>query len=217
MRAFQIKKTMPEYDVLKAGMKMAKMAKDRKGLDHIHYNAEDKEIVASNGFGLIILKTELIEENLVMPKSGEVRLEGSYVILDEGNNSFANYKKIVSEFKAAKRANVGNLYTRNAQETVCHIIAELAMQGMYFTYRCLQFIADIGDYIQTIELQDIEGRKDIPVRFSGGTDEIELTFIALPAYYEKFNFMPVEEEETNAHTTCAKNRASEGGGIMKKD
>lgn len=209
MRAFQIRKTMPEYDVLKACMKMAKMAKDRRGLDHIHYNAEDKEIVASNGFGLIILKTDLIEENLVLPKSGAVRLEGSYVILDEGNNSFADYKKVVKGFKAAKRAIVKSLYNGNAQGTVCHTIAELAMQGRYFTYNCLQFIADIGDYIQTIELQDGNGGKAIvPVKFSGkfdnGTNEIEITFIALPAYYEKFNFKSVDEKETNAHTTCAK-------------
>ena len=186
---------MPEYDVLKAGMKMAKMVKDKPMLDHIHYNAEDKEIVASNGFGLIILKTNLIEDNLKEPKSGAVRLEGSYVILDEGNASFANYKKIVSAFKASKRAMVNSLYTRNAQETVCHIIAELAMQGRYFTYNCLQFIADVGHLIENIELQDDKGGEAIvPVRFFGGTDEIELTFIALPAYYEKFNFMPVDEK-----------------------
>ena len=199
MRAFQIKKTMPEYDVLKACMKMAKMAKDRPMLDHIHYNAEDKEIVASNGIGLIILKTNLMEKNLEEPKSGAVRLEGFYVLLDEDNTSFVNYKKIVSEFKTAKRATVSSLYTRNAQETVCRLIAELAMQGRYFTYRCLQFIADIGHLIQTVELQDDNGGKAIvPVRFSGehssGTDEIEFSFIALPAYYEKFDFMPVDEK-----------------------
>lgn len=210
MRAFQILKKMPEYDVLKACMKMAKMAKDKPYLDHIHYNAEDKEIVASNGYGLIILKTNLIEENLKEPKSGAVRLEGFYVILDEGNNSFANYKKVVSEFKAAKRAMVGSLYTKNALETVCRIIANLAMQGRYFTYNCLQFIADIGEYIQTIELQDDNGGKAmVPVKFSGeysnGTDDnIEITFIALPAYYEKFNFMPVDEKEPNAHDESKK-------------
>ena len=199
MRAFQIKKTMPEYGVLKACMKMAKMAKDKPYLDHIHYNAEDKEIVASNGFGLIILKTNLIENNLVAPKSGAVRLEGFYVILDEDNNSFANYKKVVSEFKAAKWAVVNSLYTRNAQETVCRLIAELAMQGRYFTYNSLRFIADIGDFIQTVELQDDNGGESIvPVKFSGvysnGTDDIEITFIVLPAYYEKFDFMPVDEK-----------------------
>lgn len=205
MRAFQILKKMPEYDVLKACMKMAKMAKDKPYLDHIHYNAEDKEIVASNGFGLIILKTNLIENNLKEPKSGAVTFEGSYVILDEDNNSFADYKRVVSEFKAAKRANLllGSLYTKNALETVCNTIAELAMQGRYFTYNCLQFIADIGEYIQTIELQDDNGGKAIvPVKFSGeysnGTDDMKITFIALPAYCEKFNFMPVNEKETNA-------------------
>lgn len=202
MRVFRIDGHDNEYKILKA---MTKIAKDRKYVpqyDHIYYNAEKREIVATNGVVLLVWRTDIVEKNIVNPKNGSIELQGNIVLLNEEETIHADYERVEKVFHPFKSADI-RFNSPSVSSLSCQIIGELAPHGFHFASKHLNLVNDVLGFMETVFIpkgmyspvkfygeytRGVQGMKDVNMK-----EHWELAFYIMPAVIEHWFFNKAEQ------------------------
>ena len=201
MKAFKIDGHDNEYKILKT---MTKIAKDRKYVpqyNHIYYNAEKREIVATNGMVLLVWRTDIVEKKIICPKNGSIELQGNAVLLNEEETIHADYERVEKIFRPFKSADI-RFNSPSVSSLSCQIVEELAPRGFYFASKNLDLVKDVLDFMETVSIP--EGMSS-PVKFYGEYTRVvqgikdenikehwELAFYIMPKVTDHWSFNKAE-------------------------
>jgi len=161
MKAFSVLKKSGLYQVLKVCSDLAKERRNHAIYSSIYYNAETNEIIATNGFNLLIYKTNIIEKELGKTGNGIIRLVGEYAIFEDIKDIPLNYKTVTEGFKATKKLQIDSFFGHLSTPAGIAIMS-LALNGITMGFNAVKCFNTLNEY-EYVEINDGEH----PVRFVG--------------------------------------------------